>query len=348
MKKGTHQLVKECQEKRHLLQIQRTPEQILREHRMNISKSRVALIQLMAEPNKEQEIASEALALKGYLEAVSSMVNSREFSKKEENEKQENSESGKKKTESPRMLIRDRILQHSVNDSLAKCHRVITLLLSLVTDDEKKSTVNFCDFVSLIEISLLECDDLISWCLKETNQPTLPIPIPPVSSLRRIPLPKKRKFEEDSIETVPPSSNQDMKNWCHEMQQKYPHSSFSWDVATLLSSGLHLISTSRGMEFHFNLSLDLSSTPLQISLHSICKDSQSCLPSLVTPFSYPLSYDSHHQSPQTSSLLREMERHMNLMIQAFRENESPDNHKSPFSLMERMVVYFYEEISNDS
>ena len=342
MKKGTHQLVKECQDKRHLLQIQRTPEQILREHRMNISKSRVALIQRMGEPNKEQEITSEALTLKSSLEAVSSIINSRKFSKKEENEKQENSESVKK-TEAPRMVIRDRILQHSVNDSLAKCHRVISLLLSLVTDDEKKSTVNFCDFQSLIEISLLEFDDLISWCLKETNQPTLPIPItPPVSSLRRIQLPKKRKFEEDSIETAPPSSSQDLKNWWHEMQQKYPQYSLSWDEATYLSSCLHLISTSRGMEFHFNLSLDLSSAPLQLSLHSICKDSQSCLPSLVTPFSYPLPHDSHHQSHQTSSLLREMERHMNLMIQAFRENESPD--RSPYALMERMVVYFYEEI----
>jgi hypothetical protein len=347
IKRETTRLVKEYNEKRHLIQIQKTPEQVLREYRVNISKSRVALIQRMGETNKVQEISSEALALKGHLEAVSSMFTIRKFSK--ENENQENSESGGKKTESapPRMVIQNRILRHSVNDSLAKCHRIINLMLSLVRDDEQKSTIDFSNFVNLIGASLLEFDDLIAWCLKETKQTTLPIPTTPVSSLCQISFQKKRKFEGDSRDTAPLSLGHGTNSWCQEMQLKYPQFSFPVNEPAMFSSGLHLTSTSRDIEFHFDLSFDLSSSPLQISLHSIRKDSHSSLPSLVTPFSSPLSCDSHHQSQHISPLLAKMERHLNQMIQAFRsrqnhENENADS--STTSLIERMVVYFCEEI----
>jgi hypothetical protein len=343
IKKETTRLVKEYNEKKHLIQNKKTPQQILRDYRVNISKSRVALLQRMTETDKQEEISSEAVSLKGFLEAVSSILAVRQFSK--EDERQENSESGGKKVGSC-LLIENRILLHTLSDSLAKSHRVINLLLEMIKNDQKKSNDDLNCFISLIDTSLQELDDLVAWCLKETNQSTLPIP---ATTVCQISSQKKRKFEGhwDSMEIAPLSSDRVMSSWCQEMQQKYPDLSFPSNETEMFRSGLlHLTSTSRDLEFHLNLSFDLSSTPLHLSLDSVRKNSRSSLPSLVTPFSSHLSLDSHHQSHHTSPLLSEMERNLNQMIQAFRsQNENAGSTSSITSLIERIVVYFSEEIS---
>jgi hypothetical protein len=332
IKKETNRLFKEYNEKKNLIQPQKSPQQILRDQKMNVSKARAALIGHLTD-GKDSEVRSEAQNIKISLELISSMLTSRVFPQSNPNPKET----------LPKLAIASETLARSVNHSLGKCHRTVGLLLSKLEGSDY-AVGEITRLVELLDASLIECDDLLAWCVKEVHEATLAVPSTPVTAVFSAPS-KKRKL--DTVSNDVSARDWNLSTWPQELAAAYPHLTFrSVDQQDLFGSALHLVSSSTlsSIDFHFHLFFDLSFIPLRALVHAHHRDLHSPLSTLITPFSPRLS----RHSASHPSTLHELEREINTLIQSYRlslNNQLPSPREGHLNLIERAILCFSEGVS---
>jgi hypothetical protein len=307
---------------------------------MNLSKAQVALVSHLDEGKEGTEMTTEARNVKSSLELISLMLTNRVFPQSNSNQKEP----------VPKLAISGEMLTRAVNQSLGKCYRAVELLLSKL--DRSDSAIGDLSYlVHGLDAALVECDDLLAWCVKEAHQATLPLPDISVTAGLDARSDKKRKYETISTDSSP--RHCDISTWCQDLAAAYPHLSFlSTDQRDILSSGLHLVrsSTANSVDFHFHLSFDLSFTPLRASVLAHRRDVQSPLPSLITPFSPQMSRNVSHRAA-----LHELDREINTLIQSHRLSSLPHNEgssstslESHLPLIERVILCFSQGVSSSA